>query len=356
MTNVLGAQGVYPTTRGQPSQAFTLQAGATRLIPAGTWNINLGPYSCIQEYDQVQDTWVNMGGSDSNYRYVNSDGNSYRVANLQGCVVGGIVTTAGSGYTAATPPTVVATAGGSVLTAIVGGAVSTTVTVTNGGTNYLYPPLVYLDPPPANGTPGLQATGYATLTSGAVSSITIDNQGAGYTNIPNIYIQPDPRDTTGSGASATAVLTGAGTITGIGVLNMGTPLTTLPTLTFGSGSAAATVLMVRSISGYTVTTAGSGYSGTVEISALGNGLNVTSTITNPKWTTNLVRTRKASIIAGVTNTSITTSGFTLLDGGIYAGSAPTSIIYGGFTGTSILNGAVAFTWANNNDTIQIYPV
>lgn len=354
--NVFGAQGVYPTTRGQPSQAFTLQPGATRLIPAGTWNIDLGLYSCIQEFDSVQDTWVNMGGSDTNYRYVSSDGVNYRLANLQGCIVGGVVTTAGSAYLPSAPPTVVPTAGGAVLYAMVGGAVSTSVTVTNGGTNYLYPPMVYLDPPPATGNPGLQATGYATLSGTTVSTITIDNQGAGYSNVPVIYIIADPRDTTGSGASAVATLTGSGTITGIGVLNMGTPLTTMPTLTFGSGSAAATPIMVRSIGTYTVTTAGSGYSGAVEISALTSGLTAVSVTTNPKWTTNLVRTRKASIIAGITNSSITTSGQILLDGGIYAGSAPTAIIYGGFTGTSILNGAVAFTWVNQFDTVQVYPV
>lgn len=355
MTVIFGAQGVVPSGRGQPTQAFTLQPGATRLIPAGTWNINLGLYSCIQELDPVQNTWVNSGGSDTNFRYVNSDGNSFRVANLQGCVVGVVVTTAGSGYSPATPPTVTASAGSATLTAVVGGAVSTSVTVSNGGTGYVYPPLVFLDPPPV-GSLGLQATGYATLTSGAVSSITIDNQGSGYTNIPNIYIQNDPRDTVGTGASAQAVLTGAGTITSVAVTNIGTPLTTIPTLTFSSGSGAGTVIMVRSISGYTVTTAGSGYSGTVEISALGNGLNTTNVLTNPKWGSNLVRTRKASIIAGISSTSITTLGVTVLDGGIYAGSAPSAIIYGGVTGTSVLNGAVAFTWANNNDTIQIYPV
>lgn len=354
--NVFGAQGVYPTSRGQPSTAFTLQPGASRLIPAGTWNVNLGPYSCIQEFDVVQDAWVNNGGTSTNFAYVSSDGVNYRVVNLQGCVVGGIVTTAGSGYTAAAAPTITASAGSSTLTALIGGAVSTSVTVTNAGTGYTYPPLVFLDPPPALATGGYQATGYSTLSGSTVSTITIDNQGAGYTNVPTIYIMPDPRDTTGTGASAVATLTGAGTVTGIAVTNMGTPLTTMPTLTFSSGSAAATVVMVRSIGAYTVTTAGSGYSGTVEISALGNGLNVTSATTNPKWTTGLVRTRKASIIAGITNTSITTSGATVLDGGIYAGSAPTAIIYGGVTGTSVLNGAVAFTWSNNNDTIQIYPV
>lgn len=355
MTVIFGAQGVVPSGRGQPSQAFTLQPGATRLIPAGTWNVNLGLYSCIQELDPIQNTWVNNGGSDTNFRYVNSDGNSFRVANLQGCVVGVVVTTAGSGYTTAAAPVVTVSAGASTLTAIVGGAINTSITVANGGSGYVYPPLVFLDPPPV-GSLGLQATAYATLTSGAISSITVDNQGSGYTNIPTVYILNDPRDTVGTGGVGVAALTGAGTITSVAVTNIGTPLTTQPTLTFSTGAAAAAVIMVRSISAYTVTTAGSGYSGAVEISALGTGLTATNVLTNPKWGSNLVRTRKASIIAALNTTSLTATGQTLLDGGIYAGSAPTAIIYGGVTGTSVLNGAVGFTWANNNDTVQIYPV
>jgi hypothetical protein len=355
MTLVYGAQGVTATTRGQPSQAVTLQAGATWLIPAGTWNIDLGLYSCIQEKDPVQGTWVTNGGSDSNFRYVLSDGVNYRVANLSGCVVGAVVTTAGSGYSTVTPPTISVDHGGCVATAVVGGAVNTSPSVTNGGTNYTYPPLVFLDPPPV-GSLGLQATAYATLTSGAVSSITVDNQGSGYTNVPNIYIINDPRDTTGTGASAVATLTAAGTITSVAITNIGTPLTTEPVFTFSSGSAVARPIMVRSIGAYTVTTAGSGYSGAVEISALNSGLTATNVLTNPKWGSNLVRTRKASIIAALSSTSITTTGQTVIDGGIYAGSSPTAIIYGNFTGTDIRNGAVGFTWANNNDTIQIYPV
>lgn len=355
MTVRYGGTGIIPTITGTPSQAFTLQAGATMLIPAGSWNISLGGYSVVQEFDPVQKTWTNKGGTSSGFEYITSDGVNFRLANPQGCVVGANVTTAGTGYSSTTPPTITAGFGSASLYAIIGGAVATTPTVTNGGTGYQYPPLIFLDPPPASGNPGFQATGYATLSGTTVSSITIDNQGAGYTNVPNIYIQPDSRDTTGIGASAVATLTGSGTLTSVGVLNMGTPLTTQPVLTVSSGSGAAAAIMVRSIGGYTVTTAGSGYSGTVEISALTSGLTSVNVLTNPKWTTGLVRTRKASIIAGVTNTSITTSGLIVLDGGIYAGSSPLTIIYGSQNGTSILAGAVAPTWANNNDTVTLYP-
>jgi len=363
MTTVFGAQGAYPSNRNEPTTVCTLQPGQVRLVPAGTWLLSLDGYSTLQEYDPVQVNWVNYGGggfsggngSGNVSAYVNSDGNNYRLVNASGCVVGTVITTAGSGYTAATAPTVSFSAGGAVGFAVVGGLVSTSVTVTNGGTNYTYPPQIYIDPPPA-GSGGLQATGYATLTSGAVSSITIDNQGAGYTNVPQIYIQNDARDTTGNGASATLSLTGAGTITNVAITNHGTPLTTIPSITFSSGSAAATPIMVRSIGAYTVGGAGSGYSGTVEISALGTGLTATSASTNPKWTSAFVRTRKASIIGGLSSGALTTSGQVLLDGGIYAGSSPTYIVYGTATGTGASSASVGFTWTNQNSTISLQPV
>ncbi len=348
-----GAAGIYPTPRGLPSNVWTLQAGAARLIPSGTWNLSLGPYSCLQEFDPVQGQWVTCGGESSVLHQVNSDGNNYRAVNQQGCVVGASVTNGTSGLT--TAPTFTLSAGGATGTCILGGAVSTTVSVTNAGAGYNYPPLIFLDTPPAGG--GLQATGYATLSAGTLSTITIDNQGAGYTNVPNIYIIPDPRDTgPTTPASAVATLTGSGTVTGILITNYGTPLTTIPTFTFSVGTLAATVIMVRSIGAYTVTTTGSGYSGTVLVSALGNGGVASPSLTNPKWTTNLVRTRNAQIIAAVgTSNGLSATGQVVLDGGIYGASSPTAIVYGSLTGSTPSVGVVAFTWANNNDTIALLP-
>ena len=141
MTNIFGASGVYPTPRGQPSIAFDLQAGLTRIIPAGTWMVETGPYTCIQEYDPVQAQWQSAGGGIGGFgagsQYINSDGFNYRVANLCGCIVGAVVNVAGSSYTQAPAPTVSFTGSASAAaTAIVGGAVNTSVTVTNGGTGY----------------------------------------------------------------------------------------------------------------------------------------------------------------------------------------------------------------------------
>lgn len=350
-----GAPGIYPTPRGLPSNAWTLQAGAARLIPPGTWFVSLGPYSTLQEFDPVQGQWMNCGGSSSNLLLVNSDGNNYRAVNQQGCVVGASVTNGTTGLT--TAPTFTLSAGGATGTCILGGAISTTVSITNAGAGYTYPPLIFLDTPPAGA--GLQATGYSTLTTGTVSSITIDNQGAGYTNVPNIYIIPDPRDTgPTTPASAVASLTGSGTVTAILITNYGTPLTTIPTFTFSVGTLAATPIMVRSIGAYTVTSQGSGYSGTVLVSALGNGGVAAPALTNPEWTTGLVRTRNAQIIAAFSATSggLSATGQVVLDGGIYGASSPTAIIYGAIQ-TNAGNGPaiVAFTWANNNDTVELFP-
>lgn len=369
MTNIFGASGVYPTPRGQPSIAFDLQPGLTRIIPAGTWMLDTGPYTCVQEFDPVQDQWQSPGGDNGGFSggtlYINSDGVNYRVANLSGCIVGANVTTAGSGYVAATPPTVTFTGSASAAAlAIVGGAVSTTVTVTNGGTNYTWPPLVFLDSPPYASTGGYQATATSAITSAAVSSVTINNQGAGYVSVPNIYFINDPRDTTGAGATAVATLTGAGTVTQLIMTNQGTPATSsLPTIAFSSGSAAASVIMVRSIGGIGLTNQGSGYTGNVLIQAYGNGLTGSANVlTNPRWTSNLVRNRAASLQVGVNAaTNLTTAGISLFDGGIFAGSGPTAFIIGQlsptFSAASVTYAAVpTFTWANVTDTILLQPV
>lgn len=365
MANTYGAAGIYPTPRGQPSIAFDLQPGLARIIPAGTWMLDSGPYTCIQEYDPVQGQWQSPGGDGfaAGPQYVNSDGFNYRAVNLCGCIVGANVTTAGSAYVPATPPTVSFTnAASAAATAIIGGAVSTTVTVTNGGTSYTWAPLVFLDSPPIGA--GYQATATCTITSAAVATVTINNQGAGYANVPNIYFINDPRDTTGSGASAVATLTGAGTVTQLIITNQGTPNTTLfPTIAFSSGSAAATPIMVRAIGGVSMTTAGSGYSGNVIVQGYGNGLSgSTNVLTNPRWTTNLVRTRVGTVLVGTATSggALTGGGASLFDGGIYAGSLPTPVIIGGgplgLINTGAIAGVATFTWANPTDTLLLQPV
>lgn len=366
MVNTFGASGVYPTPRGQPSMAFDLQAGAARIIPAGSWMVDCGSYTCVQEYDPVQGQWISPGGAGSfgdGTQYINSDGFNYRVINLCGCIVGAAVTTAGSGYTTASPPVVSFTnAASAAATAIVGGALSTTVSVTNGGAGYLWAPLVFFDSPPLGA--GYQATATCTISAGAVNAVTVNNQGAGYTNVPNVYFINDPRDTVGIGAAATAALTGAGTVTQLLITNHGTPNTTLqPVIAFSSGSAAAFPIMVRAIGGVSMTTAGSGYTGNVIVAGYGNGYTGSANVlTNPKWTTNLVRTRVGTLLLGTATSggALTGGGASLFDGGIYAGSAPTPVISGGgplgLINTGAIAGVASFSWLNPTDTIIIQPV
>lgn len=350
---VFGAQGVSPTLRGQPTNVYELQAGQTMLIPPGNWGARPGRYSLVQQFDPISGTWRGVGGDypAASHVKVESDGVNWRFANPTGCVVGGYVTNGGSGYTSA--PTVTASAGSAVLTAIVGGAVGQTITVTNGGTNYTYPPLVQFAAP---GNPGLQATGYATISGGAVTSITVVDQGAGYTSAPVITLVNDPRDTTGANAAATCVLTGSQTVTGVIVTDFGNPVTSLPTLSFsGGGGSGATAVAIAcfTLTAYTVTTAGSGYSGAVEVSGLGGFSATAASYSNPTAQANLVRTRKASILAALTNGTITATGQTVYDGGIYPG-VPTGIVYGAVAGTAAAQGAVGFSVGGANDVVELF--
>jgi len=354
MTILFGGQGVAPTLRGQPNNVFSLQGGNGRLIPAGTWQVTAGLYSCIQELDAITGIWraVGSGLDGGATNYCNSDGNNFRIMNQSGGVVGAIVTTSGSGYTAA--PLVTASAGGAVLKSIIGGAVNTTVTVTNGGTGYLYPPIVLFDAPPAGA--GVQATGHSTIAGGIVTSVTVDDQGAGYGNIPTVYFTNDPRDTVGTNAAAVASLTGAGTVTAVLALDSGNIVTSLPTLAFSGSStsgAAATPIMNWAVTGYTVTSVGGAYTAPILVTSIDNGFTLTAgSTTNPTITTNLVRTRQARIQGVVAASAISATGQVIYDGGVFAG-VPTLVALGFASGTAA---KLVATVGGQQDTTIIQPV
>lgn len=358
MPIVFGAPGVFPTLRGQPSNIYSLQAGEVMIVPAGDWYVILGKYLSVQEYDAIAGFWRWSGDNGQGAKLVHSDGVNFRVANQTGCAVAALITTAGSAYT--TTPTVTPSAGSSVWAAIIGGVVSTTVTVNNGGTSYVYPPQVAFAAPGGPGQgPSLQAAGYCTLSAGAVSTVTLLDQGAGYTFAPQISFINDPRDTTGSGASATATLTGAGTMTGLICTDHGTPLTAVPTLSFSSGSAAATVIMDWCITGYSATVAGAAYTtlavaGAVEVTGVGGITAGTATLLNGSSQVGAVRRRRASIVAPTTTGGgITATGAIVDDGGHYE-ATPNVVINGG---TNIITTAAQLVLAMGglNDTFGLFP-
>lgn len=353
---VYGGQGFVGGLRGQPTNIYELQAGQVQLLPSGKWNFEPGPYITLQELDPITGIWRSIGSDTRAMKIITSDGANFRAANQTGCVVGALLTNAGSGYTGV--PTVTDATTGAVYVAIVGGAVATSVTVTNGGSGYTYPPLVVFSAP---GNPGIQATGYCTLSSGAVSTVTVTDQGAGYISPPTVTFINDPREGfnnigIGINAAAVATLTGAQTVTGVLVLDHGKPVTSIPSISFSGGggsSAAATAIMCWTITAYTVSSSGTGYTGVVEVTGLGGFPATTPAYTNPTTQANLVRGRRASILAALATTfaNITATGQTVYDGGIYPG-VPSALI----TSTSPVTTAASlgFSVGGANDSYRLF--
>ena len=326
-----GGSGVTPSLKTGFNRC-SLAPGETWLIqPAGWYYIKPGLYTCVQQYDPILETWVGIGGGgayNANDKYFWSDGVNYRLANLTGCVVGALLTNHGSGYTSA--PTVSISGQNSIWRAVLGGLINTTIVVTNAGTNYTYPPLIAIAAPPAG---GIQATAYATLTSGQVSGITVVNQGGGYSSPPAISIINDPREGVnnvplGYGAAAVCTLTGAGTIAGVVCVDPGSDsLTSVPSLVFSGGggsSAAATAIMCWSILSYTPT-AGTGFTGPSLLSGLDAFPTAASAYLNPAIESQWVTTRPASILMPESAGAPTATGAVFYDGGIYT-SVPTPLV------------------------------
>jgi hypothetical protein len=310
-----GGPGIVPSSRGVPSSAFALPAGQVFLIPAGSWALSTGPYANLQRFDPVLGMWRDMGDQGRGMNMVVSDGVNYRVANTTGCAVGANLTNAGSGYTSA--PVITPSAGNSIWQAVLGPLVSTTATIVTPGSGYLYPPMVQISSP---SYPGIQATGIATISGGAVTGITITNQGGGYTLAPTINLVNDPRDTTGNNAAATLALTGQGTVAGILLLDHGNPLTAVPTLAFSGGggsAAAATAIMDFSLTGYTVGGGGAGFVAPVQIWGIPAFVAGAPAYTNPQTQQLRVQMRQGSITGAVSGGAVTATGLSVVDGGHY---------------------------------------
>lgn len=364
---IFGGSGVGLNLKGGPTNVITLQAGQVYYpnsnpnpqVPgqgigkAGWFYIRHGRYTNVQLLDPITQIWRGIGDESNGFPYLQTDGVNMRLANQSGCAVAAVVTTAGSAYTSA--PTVVASAGSSTWRAILGPVISTTITVSYGGTNYTYPPVVVIDAPPVG---GVQASAYATLTSGVVSSITVVNQGAGYSGgVPNVILVNDVRDITGSGATATAALVASGAVAAVVCTDHGNPITsgTVPTLTFGSGSAAATVLMNWGITTYAATTPGAGYgnSAFIDLTAVGPAEPTAAANTaGPDVNILMVRKRKASIWVPTNSTGGFTTGGEIVDGGVYIG-VPTALYQSGTLPTTV--GALTLTLGGFVDTSFISP-
>ena len=337
---------------------LSLPAGASYHLPAGNYFVTPGLHTLIQVKDPVTGLWRNYSQTPQAATYLVSDGQNVRVTNRTGTAIGATVTNVGSGYTSA--PTVTASAGGSTWTAIVGGAVNSTVTITTAGAGYNYAPILLVSSPPAG---GVQATMTCTISGGAINAVTVVDQGAGYTSAPTITVLPDPRDTgPTTPAVLTAALTGSGTVTAVVCTNRGTALTSVPTLTFAGGggsSAAATVAMCFTATGFSVGAGGAAYGNAQPflVQAVGGQAGGTpGAVVNPSISTNLLKPRMG-IITGTSTAggAITATGAVVVDGGLFA-AVPTGIVTAGGSGLATTVGQATITVGGVTDTVLIQPL
>jgi len=309
--------GAFPF--GQANVPVGLAGGEQWYLPPGNFYVQLGSVTLLQVFDAINQIWRNIGFPGGNVQVTSADGFNYRLINFSG-VVGGIqITAAGSGATVngigsaqngvsigfgAAPVNGIAASA----YAITGGKLSG-LTIANGGSGFVFPPVLLIDAPPIG---GIQATATCTISGGAINAVTLQNAGAGYTATPNCYIVPQyllpvqgglPINATppasvippgliaplsgslssqppfmpgvqwpaaaiaGTGASITVNgLTGSGTLTGAVVTQPGVGYTgtTIPSITFTggglAGGVAATAIMSMSVQSLgTAGTAGAGY-------------------------------------------------------------------------------------------------
>jgi len=383
-------QYLYPSELGgapydNASNRITLGAGDQLPIPRGDWIISAN-YCIIEYYDPFTNTWIagpaaGWGGS----QIVSSDGFNVRVANRTGCPVGGIVNSYGTNWVQASTTISVTGGGGSTWSPIVGGQlVMTTATIVtaNAGAGYGVAPLVFIPPPPPpssnpNGVGGVQASGYAAISSGTVSGFTFTNPGAGYPTAPAIVVLPNPTDpniATGiTAATINVSLTGSGSITGVLNTNPGAPLATPNNITLtvaGAGTAATvsaimmqTIVSASVVGGFTVVGAsgvGIGSQGGEPLSA-GPATPVYGTIVNgPEYLLLRAIPRQAGIrLATTGNSSIAAQVATVYDSGLFY-SPPTPILRSLLTtagdGTVVGTGTVVFGMGSRPDIVTMQPL
>ena len=332
-----------------------LAPGQAIAVPAGSWLLNPGPYSVIQYMDPISNVWRGLSSALVKSVPVISDGFNYRVANLTGCPVSAVVTTGGSGYIQSST-TVTSSSGGSTWRAVVGGMVSLS-TISNAGSGYGIPPMLFIASPPVN---GVQASGYCTLQSGTVSAVTLTNVGGGYTTAPTAVIVTSPYDpnfiagSTIVQAVVAFTLVGSGSIAAIVCTNNGASIAAAPTLTIaGAGaSGAATALRMSTFASATVASAGT-WTGGAYMSTVGGGAAATAQFANPAidGTGFIPRPAQASLLGA---TSISSVG-TIYDGGLFV-SAPTVIV--GAVGGALApasTATVTATYAGAGDGVLLQP-
>lgn len=331
----------------------SLAPGQSIIIPPGQYSVGPGPYSFFQSFDPINQIWRGFSTARSPGGWLWSDGANYRVANLTGCPVAAIVTVGGSGYVQSST-TCVANTGGSTWQPIVGGMLSL-ATISVAGSGYGLAPLLFIAEPPA---PGVQATGYCTITGGSVTGVTLTNVGAGYQAAPTAVIVPSPFDpnlpTLPVQAVASFGVIGAGSITAILCTNNGAPAS--PTLTIaGAGTGAtATAVQCSTIASGSVAAGGAGFTGGGGFTTYGGIPSAVPQWANPaiQLTGAIPRPAQGAFFAtGGSLISIST----IVDGGLFFGT-PVVAVDSGAGNLQTTTASVTVVLGSTNDTVRIIPV
>jgi hypothetical protein len=317
----------------------------------------------VEVLDPITGLWMQIATQANAPVSINSDGQNIRISNRTGTPVGALLTSNGTGYTAA--PTVVPSAGGSTWTAIIGGAI--TVSVVSGGAGYNYQPTLIVQAPPTGGVP---ATAIANMSGGAISTVTAVNQGAGYgATLPLITIINDPREATAATPGPTtpavlsAVAAGSGTITALVQTSPGSSVTGVPTLTVSGGtfttSATAIAIMDTTVLSYTVTTAGAGFANSTAMAVVGVGGVVTTAagaIVNPAIGAGAYVPRMPNIVGSSTASgTITATGQVVVDGGRVQ-LAPTLCVVPNGTAVATSGATLAASLGGVNSYYSLQPM
>lgn len=358
-----GVVGTYASPV-QPFTGFTL---------TGQFLLNLGPFTNLQMYDSVLQTWRNVQAANGGPLFISSDGQNYRLANTTGAAIGALVLAGGTGLTNGfNTVTCTQSAGGGTWNTMVGGAINPTLQIATAGTSYTQRPIIVFNPPQAQGsTPYILPTAVAAITGGAISAVTVTNVGAGLVGQPTVTVLPGWSDTTGGGASiaCTAALAGSGTVTAVFTTgNFGTTgLTAVPTLAFSPASTiTATAIMNFTITSISVTAAGAGYGNAQPVGILAPGGQVAGSAAlltgNPYFDKSLVFPRAAAIEAttiasGAVGTAGQTLATTTHDPGFGYQKVPNVfVIPGGTGGPSTTSAQLAAIVGGQNDVCVLQPI
>lgn len=353
------AQYLYPSELANApndwsNNRIALAPGDAIAVPRGDWYVDTGQYCLLQYLDFANNSWVTSvapgwtGGVRSN----SSDGFTFRVANMLGCPIGGVVTVNGGGYAQATAA-INAAQGTSTWSPIIGGALSLT-SILNNGLGYGIAPLVLLPAPPGpssnpNSVGGIAASAFAVLTGTSVTNISFVNQGAGYPTTVTAVIVPSPFDPNViaglqiTPATITLATTGAGQLTGAILTNPGAPLTDAQVnagltlaVTGGSTTASVSALVLQTVKGYSINLVGLGYGAGVFITTTGGSSPSNSALGTPAKTGTAFRPRQAQLSPTLISTSISTASV-IVDGGMFVTQPSPVIIQPGLAPTTAAN-------------------